>query len=141
MPTVALLFSIVMGIFIQENSWNILADVSFKKTTDVNGYEVDAPVFGEKVKGIQGKQIQLKGYIVPGNEWSGEKSFMFSALPFSTCYFCGGAGPETVIEVESLEKITFTTKPIVITGKLVLNERDPEHHIYLLKGARLKSNS
>jgi hypothetical protein len=63
---------------------------------------------------------------------------MLSSLPFSTCYFCGGAGPETVIEVETGEKIPFTIKPIQMEGILILNDQDPDHHIYRLISASLK---
>jgi hypothetical protein len=67
----------------------------------------------------------------------GSGKFMLSSLPFNLCYFCGAAGPETVIEVETKEKVKFSSKQITMEGIIVLNETDPDHHIYILKNARL----
>jgi hypothetical protein len=53
------------------------------------------------------------------------------------CYFCGAAGPETVVEVETDEKIKFSPDAIWMEGILRLNDRDPDHHIYLLQQAKV----
>lgn len=119
----------------QENFWKTLAEVGFSKTKDINGYEVEKPQFSKHLKSYDGKKIQLKGYIIPLNEVTSPGTSMFSSLPFNVCYFCGAAGPETVIEMQMKKPITFTTKPIVVEGILQLNETDPDHHIYILKSA------
>jgi hypothetical protein len=119
----------------QENSWKILSEVSFHVLKDKNGFEIEKPVFSNKLRSHAGKTIALKGYTIPMNELNGTKSFMFSALPFSTCYFCGGAGPETVVEIESRSEIRFSNEPIIIEGILFLNDSDPDHHMYILKNA------
>jgi hypothetical protein len=67
----------------------------------------------------------------------GRQDYMISALPFNQCYFCGGAGPETVVEVQSKETVRFVTRQIAMEGILVLNASDPDHHMYILKEARL----
>lgn len=119
--------------FCQENMWKALADVSFKTVRDKNGFEIDRPVFGPKVKSLQGKTVSVSGFMIPLNELNGKNIFMLSAYPFSTCYFCGGAGPETVIEIESKTKVKFTDERIALTGQLQLNDADPDHHMYILK--------
>jgi hypothetical protein len=117
----------------QENFWHTLAEVSFVKEKNADGYEVEKPVFSRNLKSHHGKKIQLKGYIIPLNEVTNANTFMFSSLPFNVCYFCGAAGPETVVELHTTQKIKFTTKQIMIQGVLNLNEKDPDHHIYILK--------
>jgi hypothetical protein len=117
----------------QENFWNTLAEVSFVKSKNADGYEIEKPLFSKHLKSYQGKKIQLKGYIIPLNEVTNANTFMFSSLPFNVCYFCGAAGPETVVEIQTSQKIKFTTKPMTIQGVLNLNEKDPDHHIYILK--------
>lgn len=120
-----------------ENFWNTLAQVSFSKSRDAQGYEIEKPVFSQYLKSFQGKKIRLKGYIIPLGEIEGKGKFMLSALPFNVCYFCGAAGPETVIEIDTKQKIKFTTRPIIVEGFLVLNDKDPDHHMYVLKSATL----
>ena len=51
------------------------------------------------------------------------------------CFFCGGAGPETVMEVESLEGVEFSADPIVLKGILRLNDKDINHLMYKLEEA------
>jgi hypothetical protein len=74
---------------------------------------------------------------VPLEETGGKGKFMLSSLPFNVCYFCGAAGPETVVELETSEHLKFSTKQIFMEGILFLNDRDPDHHIYILKSATL----
>jgi hypothetical protein len=120
-----------------DNFWQTLAQVRFENKKDKNGYDIEYPVFSKYLKTFQGKQIRLKGYIIPLEETGGKGKFMLSALPFNLCYFCGAAGPETVMEVKTTEKIKFTTKPITLEGKLILNDSNPDQHIYILESAQL----
>jgi hypothetical protein len=122
----------------EENFWHVLAQVSFRTSIDVNGYEVETPVFSNHLKSFQGKKIKLRGYMVPLNEVDGKKNYMVSAFPFNACYFCGAAGPETVVQIETSQKIEFTENQITIEGVLFLNSNDTDHHIYILKSAILK---
>ncbi len=119
------------------NFWQTLAQVHFENKKDKGGYTVEVPVFSNYLKTFQGKHITLKGYVIPLEEVGGSGKFMLSSLPFNLCYFCGAAGPETAVEVETTEKVKFSSKNIVMEGTLMLNDRDPNHHIYILKAARL----
>lgn len=119
------------------NFWQTLAQVHFENKKDKAGYAVEVPVFSTYLKSFHGKKVVLKGYVIPLEEVGGSGKFMLSSLPFNLCYFCGAAGPETVVEVETTEKVKFSTRSIVMEGTLVLNDRDPNHHIYILKAARL----
>lgn len=121
----------------QENFWHTLAQVSFKNTKDKNGYDAELPVFSKYLKSFNNKKVTIKGYVIPLEEVGGSGKFMLSSLPFNLCYFCGAAGPETVVEVETTDKVKFSTKQISMEGIIVLNDNDPNHHIYILKNARL----
>jgi hypothetical protein len=112
----------------QDNFWHVLAQVGFEKKKDKQGYVQDVPVFTQYLKEWHGKRIQLKGYIIPAGE-VGDERYMFSALPFNICYFCGAAGPETVVELETRQKILFSSKPMVLEGTLFLNVSDINVHI------------
>jgi hypothetical protein len=119
-----------------QNRWKELADVSFETVESQEGYPMDVAEFGEKVKNLKGKKIRLKGYIIPLEELRGQKYFIFSRYPFNLCYFCGAAGPETIVEVRSQEEILFTEDLIELEGLFETNASDPDHMMYLLLEAR-----
>lgn len=111
--------------------WRNLADVSYEKRV-INGQKMEYPIFGREAKKLNGQYVTIKGYYLP-YEVAGVNKFMFSALPMSSCYFCGGAGPETVIEASSKKKMTYVAKPITIKGRLKLNADDTDHLMYMLE--------
>jgi hypothetical protein len=125
------------SLVIQDNNfWHVLAEVGFRKEKK-NGYEIEVPLFSNHLKSWDGKKIKVKGYVIPVGEVGDESKFMFSSLPFNVCYFCGAAGPETIMEVESTQKVKFTSQAIWMEGILQLNEKDSDRHIYILKAAKV----
>lgn len=135
-----LLFLNVPAVAAQElNMWHVLAEVGFEnRRNEQLNLEVDVPKFSKHLKSYNQKKIELKGYLIPLTETGTNATYMFSSLPFSMCYFCGGAGPETVIELELSKPIKFVTKQLTMEGVLILNDKDPEHHMYILRGAEIK---
>lgn len=118
--------------------WKDLSKITFKKEYDeMMGFKVDVPVFSDKVKQMDGKKVKVKGYIIPVEGYKSHKEFIFSAYPYSMCFFCGGAGPETVMEVYASEEIEYTAEAITIEGKLELNDSDINRLIYALQDAKL----
>ena len=114
--------------------WQVLADVSFESKVK-DDLEMDSPKFGKRVQAFHGKKVTLKGYLIPMSEFGGSDEYMLSALPFSSCFFCGGAGPETIVELQVKQSVKFTTSLIKIEGILMLNGSDPDHHMYIMKDA------
>lgn len=135
----ALVFLTFQGPQAQEqNAWKVLAKVQIEKRFDETlNFEIDYPTFSKEVKALDGKQISLEGWMIPLDELRGEKYFVLSALPFNNCFFCGGAGPETVMEVFSKKEIDFTEKRIKVKGKLKINSDDPLKLMYILEDAEL----
>lgn len=116
-----------------QSMWPVLAKVSYKKEYDpLLGIKVDRPVFSKDVRELSGKVVQLKGYIIPTDGFKSHTEFVFSAFPYSSCFFCGKAGPETVIEIQAKEPIQYTSESIEIKGKLILNEKDINRLMYLM---------
>jgi hypothetical protein len=62
---------------------------------------------------------------------------MLSAFPTATCFFCKGAGPESVMEVYPSKPIPFSKNAVTIKGKLELNELDYLKMAYILKNAQI----
>ncbi len=121
-----------------ENAWKTLGKITFRKEYDaLLGMKVDLPVFSKEVKALENKEITLRGYIIPTDGYKNHKEFVFSAFPYNMCFFCGAAGPETVIEVKAKTAITYTSEPVVIKGQLVLNDKDPNKLMYALTNVEL----
>ncbi|MEM8907464.1 MAG: DUF3299 domain-containing protein [Bacteroidota bacterium] len=125
-------------LFAQQNiDWVILADVRFEaKQSNTTGESYDEATFGEKVKAFAGQEVSIAGYIIPLDPLG--LSFVLSRNPNATCFFCGGGGPETVIEIN--------LKPAKIKaykmdewrsfkGVLQLNTSNIKHFTYVLKEA------
>lgn len=118
--------------------WKTLARIKFKKQyDDFMGFDVSVPVFSEAVKALDGKEITIRGYIIPTEGYKSHKEFVFSAFPYNMCYFCGGAGPESVMEVSAIEAIKYTAEPVTIKGILQLNSGDINQLIYSMTKATL----
>lgn len=121
-----------------DNVWNQLSDITYKKEYDeLMGFKVDKPIFGKSVRALENKEITIKGYIIPVDGYKSHKEFVFSAYPFSMCFFCGGAGPETVMEVEAIEGVKYTVEPIILKGILKLNEKDINRLMFKLVKAQI----
>ena len=121
--------------------WKDLAKITFKKQyDDMLGFKVDVPVFSEDVKKMEGKVVEVKGYVIPVEGYKSHTEFVFSAYPYNMCFFCGGAGPETVMEVYAKEAIKYSPDPIIIKGKLELNNSDVNRLIYSLTDVVLVSD-
>jgi hypothetical protein len=121
-----------------DNIWKTLGKISYKKEYDeVMGFKIDKPVFGDAVKALNGKEITIKGYIIPVEGYKSHKEFIFSAFPYSMCFFCGGAGPETVMEVVAVEGVKYTAEPVILKGTLILNDKDINRLMYKITNARL----
>jgi len=113
------------------NMWKTLAKITFKKEYDeLMGFKIDVPVFSKDIKALEGKEVTIKGYIIPVEGYKSHKEFIFSAFPYNMCFFCGGAGPETVMEVFSKEPIEYTAEAVTIKGKLELNADDINRLMY-----------
>ena len=116
--------------------WKTMEKVTYKKTLDKSlGIYVDVPVFGKSVKALAGKTVTIKGYIIPLEGYQDQDYFIFSRYPYNMCFFCGGAGPETVLEAETKKgnNIKYTSKEITIKGKIKLNNDNVDRLMYILE--------
>ncbi len=119
-------------------TWEMLKDVSFKKKWYPNeGIFMLAPTFGNSLKSLEKKEVIIKGYIVPIS--AEENLYALSAFPYTSCFMCGAAGPESVISLKG-KKLTqkFSTDEMhTFKGKLFLNGNDVYELTYILKDAEV----
>jgi hypothetical protein len=119
--------------------WALIAKTKFdaKYNEKVGEYYL-TPTFPDELKAKVGKEMTLEGYYLP-LDIEGSGYIILSKFPYSQCFFCGGAGPESIVEV------TFKGKQpkfeadqyIRVTGKLKLNEGDIEHGNFIFEEAVL----
>jgi hypothetical protein len=118
------------------NLWKTLAKVTFEKKYDeLLGFKVDVPVFSDEIQELEAEEITISGYIVPVEGYKGHTEFVFSAYPYNMCFFCGGAGPETVMEVTATEAVKYSTDRITLKGKLLLNRDNINRLMYIMVDA------
>lgn len=121
----------------RELTWAELADVDFK---DVYLEELDSyywkPVFGEQVLAAESEDVYVTGYVIPVD--LDEDFYVLSRYPFANCFFCGGAGPESVVDLrfaDSDHRTYQTDERLTFHGNLRLNADDVYQMNYILEGA------
>lgn len=118
--------------------WTTLQKVSWKYFYDENlGFDVSQPIFSDEVKALEGKRIFIKGFILPVD--TDGDYMVLSALPMSQCFFCGGAGPETVMEIALAKNRNLLNKEVTLKGILRLNKDDFLRLIYKLDDVEVVS--
>lgn len=123
--------------------WKDLATLEFQIEYDAALDEVVyRPKFNDLHRSYEGKTVEVPGFIVPienvqaAMDIDGDM-FILSGLPIASCFFCGGAGPETVMEVYPAEPIPFGDDKVKLKGRLELNESDFLRLPYVLRDARV----
>jgi hypothetical protein len=125
--------------------WEVFLKLRFDITYDPMLDDVAMrPLFTPEIKNYNNKTIEMQGYIIPNDivhgavgERGNGTVFMLSAYPTAACFFCKGAGPESVMEVYPKKPIPYHKNVVKIRGRLELNENDYMKMAYLLKDAQL----
>lgn len=117
-------------------TWSKLENVEFveKYVKDVEGYML-FPKFPEDLKKLNGKQVTVEGYVVPVDKTG--SSVALSANPYAACFFCGKAGPASVMTVKlKVKNPKYKIDDYIkFTGKLRLNEDDIKEFYYIMEEA------
>jgi hypothetical protein len=119
-------------------TWNHLQAVKF-----VSQYSIVAdtylwhPKFSKDIKEMEGKEVYIAGYVIPLDLDQGV--YVLSANPFASCFFCGGAGPESVVglNLKKTGKRFRTDDYFTFKGKLRLNAQNPNEFNFILDQAEV----
>lgn len=126
--------------------WETLLNLKIKVRFDQEADDVlFEPKFSEKIRAYEGEIIELEGFIIPhdvagdalSNAGDDGTKFMFSAFPLASCFFCGEAGVESVMEVSPKKPVSYTEDKVILRGRLELNGEDLMRLPYLLKDVEL----
>lgn len=120
--------------------WNTLAMVDKEsKFDDMMGMIVETARPQTIAMSLNGKEIEVRGFIIALDAKAELKHFMFSRYPQNMCFFCGAAGPESAMQVflKEGDKIDYTKDKVVVKGVLNIQSGDPSGLIYTLHQAEL----
>lgn len=114
-------------------NWKLLGMIKFVKKADKEYGEVMYPIVSPLLKQKNKKRIAMTGFIVPIDN----VSFALSKNVFASCFFCGAAGPETImgIKFRGVTPKLKTDQYVTLEGNFRINENDVEDWIYHIEDA------
>jgi hypothetical protein len=121
-------------------TWKDLSDVKFyEKYNDEYDINILYPIFGDQVKKLDGQLVEIQGYAIPIEELGYQDILVLSGLPYAQCFFCGMAGPESVMDIKPKKKIKNVKldAKLKFRGRLKLNETDLAQLNYILLDAEM----
>lgn len=121
-----------------KDTWLTLGMVTFETSYDPEYMlETKKPKISSLVEKLDGKDIEVEGYIIPLTGQVTQSHFMLSKFPQSTCFFCGKAGPETAMQVfmKESKKVKISERKVKVKGTLIINPKDASSLLYTLENA------
>jgi len=85
---------------------------------------------------FEGQEIVISGYLIPIDLEAGK--YALSKNPFTSCFFCGNAGPETVMELNfAQDPGRFATDEYVMVKGILQLNRDGSGLFFVLNNAEI----
>jgi hypothetical protein len=117
-------------------SWRTLESIGFnEKYVPKLDIKFNFPVFSSTLKSLNGKPVEVQGYLIP-IDLTG-KTVALSANSYAACFFCGNAGPASVmiLRMKNPNTKVKTDAYKTVKGTLKLNFDDPEDFYCILEDA------
>lgn len=115
--------------------WNTLQHAT--DGTDPSTSVSDAlPKITQAIAALDGKPVDIEGYIQPLNIGFGKKEYLLSRQPFH-CAFCYGGGRASLVLVQTTNHIPPSDKLIKLSGTMRLQKTDPADYYFQLDDAKL----
>lgn len=115
-------------------SWKLLGQIKYiKKASDDYPEGVMYPVVNPTLKAKNKKPIVMSGFIIPIDN----KNYALSKNVFASCFFCGQAGPETIMGIKFKDpgmKLK-TDQYVTLQGTFRYNDNDVDDWIYHVDNA------
>jgi len=122
--------------FQSKDMWQTLGLVTFVNQYDPEFMmEIKIPKVSPLIEKLDGKEIEIEGYMIPLTGQTQQSHFMLSRYPQSTCFFCGKAGPESAMQVfmKNNVKVPISERKVKVKGKLIVNPKDITSLLYTLE--------
>jgi len=120
-------------------TWKQLGNIKFALKKHPSYGEINFPVVNAGLKKLLNKKIIIKGFIVPIDN----KNYAISKNVFASCFFCGKAGPETIMGIKFAKETPRLKTDLYVTleGTFRYNEDNADDWIYHIENAVIiKSN-
>ncbi len=115
-------------------NWKLLGAIKFVKKQNKDYPDgVMYPIINSTLKVKNKKRIAMSGFIVPIDN----TTYALSKNVFAACFFCGQAGPETIMGIKfrgGTPKLK-TDQYVTLEGNFRINENDVEDWIYHIEDA------
>ena len=124
----------------QTDPWTILAMVDKEsKFDDMMGMITEKAIPQAPALAMDGKEIEVNGYIIALAAKTQLSHFMFSRYPQNMCFFCGAAGAESAMQVfmKKGKKVDFSSEKVRLKGLLTIQQGDASGLIYTLSNAEI----
>ena len=116
-------------------NWKLLGMIKFIKKADKEYGEIMYPQVSPLLKQKASKRITMSGFVIPIDN----TTFALSKFVFASCFFCGNAGPETIMGIKfkgATPKLK-TDQYVTLVGTFRINENDVEDWIYHIENAEI----
>lgn len=115
-------------------TWSLLGRIDYENRPHKDYPDgVMYPKVNTELKAKKSKKITISGFIIPIDN----ENYALSKNVFAQCFFCGQAGPETImgIKFKDLKKRLKTDQYVTLEGTFRYNETDVEDWIYHIDNA------
>lgn len=115
-------------------TWKLLSQIKYIKKQSKDYPEgVMYPVINPTLKAKNSKPIVMSGFIIPIDN----KNYALSKNVFASCFFCGQAGPETImgIKFKNPGMKLKTDQYVTLQGTFRSNDSDVDDWIYHIENA------
>ena len=118
-------------------TWKELQLTQFEiiaKGENIGSYKAN---FQKSIEPFENKEVVIAGFIVPVDIES--NTYALSLNPFTSCFFCGNAGPNTVIELSFAKKQGkfLVDQYVIIMGIFSLNRVNPNELFFKISEAKI----
>jgi len=125
----------VSGVVVSDTlTWKLLGQIKYiKKGSNDYPEGVMYPVINPTLKAKNKKHITMSGFIIPIDN----KNYALSKNVFASCFFCGQAGPETImgIKFKNPGMKLKTDQYVTLQGTFRYNDSDVDDWIYHIENA------
>lgn len=114
--------------------WDVIAETTVDRQA--------RPTFHSYLRDLDGKKVQMKGYMQPLGDDTDLGAFLFIEHPVG-CWFCEMPQRSYIILVELPEGQSgrFSRERLRVTGKFLLNASDPENFFYVIRDAKVEDDA
>jgi len=128
----------VMSIAQKVIDWGDLSMVTWEEKYDTAiGINLTQGVYDESILALDGEEVIISGYVIPLDALG--LSYALSRTSFASCFFCGQAGPETVMELRAPPRSISPNRQkntlIKFRGTLVVRHTNQDGLHYSLRDA------